>query len=107
MRSLLQSLILLFIAGPALLVAPQEPASGRDAGYVLGPEDQLAVRVLELEEFNAQNLPPVRIDLRGNIALPLVGRIHVAGLTVEQLETEIARRLLNVMQEPEVTVAVA
>lgn len=77
------------------------------AGYVLGPEDQITVRVLDLDEFNAQNLTPVRIDMRGNIRLPLVGRLHAAGLTVEKLESEIAVRLSNLMNDPEVTVAVA
>jgi polysaccharide biosynthesis/export protein len=106
MTLLFQSVIVFFIAGSVFTAASQTPASERHPGYLLGPEDQLTVRVLELEEFNAQNLMPVRIDLRGNIRLPIVGRIHAGGLTVEQLEAEIVSRLSKIMLEPEVTVAV-
>jgi len=93
--------------GPAALDDARPDTSRSIAGYMLGPEDQITVRVLDLDEFNTQNLTPVRIDMRGNIRLPLVGRLHAAGLTVEKLEAEIAARLSNLMNDPEVTVAVA
>jgi polysaccharide export outer membrane protein len=76
------------------------------ASYIVGPEDVITVRVLDLDEFDPKTLAPIRIDLGGNIRLPIAGRIQASGLTVEQLETEIARRLSNVLQEPEVTVSV-
>ena len=46
------------------------------------------------------------MDPQGNIRLPLVGRIHVAGLSVDQLEAKIAGALTSVMNKPEVTVTV-
>jgi polysaccharide biosynthesis/export protein len=84
----------------------QPSLSKRMAGYILGPEDVITVRVLEIEEFNSQNLGAIGVDPQGNIRLPLAGRIHVAGLSVEQLEAKIAQALTSVMNDPEVTVTV-
>jgi polysaccharide biosynthesis/export protein len=47
-----------------------------------------------------------QIDLQGNVSLPMVGRIHVSGLTVEALEKLVAERLGRVLKSPEVTVNV-
>ena len=77
-----------------------------DTAYVLGADDQISVRVLELEEFSAQNLPALRIDPAGDIRLPLAGRVHAAGLTVERLQAAVAHRLSVILKNPEVTVSV-
>lgn len=71
------------------------------ANYILGAEDQLAIVVLDLEEIKGDK--PVRIDFRGDINLPIVGRVHAAGLTMEQLETELEKRFKVVLQDPQVT----
>ena len=73
------------------------------AAYVLGPDDQIAVRAPDAEEIGDK---PIRIDMGGYIRLPLVGRIKASGLTVEQLESEIAARLKVYIREPEVSVSV-
>ena len=44
----------------------------------------------------------VRVGSQGEINLPLLGRIHVAGLTEEQLREELKRRLLKYMYDPQV-----
>jgi polysaccharide biosynthesis/export protein len=75
-------------------------------GYLVGSEDVITVRVLDIEEFSPQNLAAIRVDNQGNIRLPILGRIHVAGLNVEQIEDVVTKALLSVMQAPEVTVAV-
>jgi polysaccharide export outer membrane protein len=75
-----------------------------DPAYVLGPDDQVVIRVLDVDEIGAA---PYRIDLRGNLNVPLVGRLRAAGLTVEQLESELALRLKKYLLDPTVTVAVA
>ncbi len=75
----------------------------RPADYVLGVDDVVVVRVLDLDEIKPD---PLRIDMRGFINLPLVGRIQAGGRTVEQLEREIALRLDNILHKPEVTVSV-
>ncbi len=96
--------VLLFSLANAGLVA-QSPASQR--GYILGPQDSINVQVVDLVEFDPKVLGAIRIDGQGNIRLPLAGRIQAAGLTVEQLEKEVATRLSKVMKDPEVTVSIA
>ncbi len=72
--------------------------------YILGPEDQIAIRVLDLEEFPKE---PLRIDASGNISLPLIGTVEAGGKTVNQLETEIADRVKKYLVNPQVTVSIA
>jgi polysaccharide export outer membrane protein len=73
------------------------------SGYILGPGDQIAVRVVNFEEINDK---PIAIDLSGCIHLPMVGQIPVSGLTVEQVGSEIARRLEVYVKQPDVSVSV-
>ena len=78
--------------------------------YLLGPDDQIAIRVLDLEEFaeGATGKDRVyRIDLRGQVNLPLIGRLKVSGQTVEQFETTLVERLKEYLKTPSVTVMVA
>jgi protein involved in polysaccharide export with SLBB domain len=47
------------------------------SSYILGPADQLTVFVADLEDFDDRQ---VRVDTRGDVNLPVVGRIHAGGL---------------------------
>jgi polysaccharide export outer membrane protein len=89
----------------SLLPAQQTSPSGRE--YVLAADDGLSINVVDLAELDAKTLGVVRVDHQGNIHLPLAGRIHASGLTVEQLESEIGKHLSSIMQSPEVSVSVA
>ena len=85
---------------------PEHPASPPvdDASqYVLGPEDQIKIWALGVEEISDK---PVRIDPSGEIDLPLVGRVHAAGLTVEQLRSALAQQLAKEVREPRVSVGI-
>ncbi|QHD69756.1 polysaccharide export protein [Sphingobium yanoikuyae] len=53
-----------------------------------------------------QKLPPTRIDDQGDIAIPYVGTIHIAGLTTGEVEATIRKALLRVSQNPQVLVTV-
>jgi polysaccharide biosynthesis/export protein len=70
--------------------------------YTLGPEDQILIRVLDAEELSAKE--PIRIDARGTITMPMIGRLTAGGLTTDQLETEIETRLKKFIHDPDVTV---
>ena len=72
--------------------------------HVLGPEDQITIRALHAEEIADR---PVFVGTNGYINLPLVGRLKAAGLTVEQLESELTQRLAKYLEDPRVAVAVA
>jgi len=80
-----------------------EPPSLLSPNYRLGPGDQITIRVLDVEEINEK---AVRIDLLGDIKLPMAGRVRAGGLTAEQLETELTARLTRYVREPQVSVFV-
>lgn len=71
--------------------------------YVLGPDDAIVIHAVEAEEINGK---PLRIDMTGNIRLPLVGRVRASGLTVEQFENELIERLKTYIKDPQVSVNV-
>lgn len=74
------------------------------AEYVLGPDDQIVVRALDVEEIDGK---VARVDLHGYVDVPLLGKFKAAGLSVEQLESELAKQLRKYVQEPQVTVTVS
>jgi len=51
-------------------------------------------------------LPGVRVDDQGYIRVPFAGRVRAAGLTAEQLQETIRRRLKGMSQDPQVLVAI-
>jgi polysaccharide biosynthesis/export protein len=71
--------------------------------YLLGPQDQLAIRIADLEESPSA---PLRIDPSGNIDLPLVGPMHAAGLTISDLRAQLTNKFSKFIQEPVVSVSV-
>lgn len=90
-----------------LLLQADEKISSNKEGYVLGPDDGLTISVMDVSELDAKALGTVRIDHQGNIQLPLAGRVHASGLTVEGLENQIAEHLSGVMNEPQVSVSIS
>jgi polysaccharide export outer membrane protein len=92
---------------PASQNAPQPvqqlPPDTVRPNYVLGPNDQILIRAPEAEEIDNR---PFRIDGDGNINLPLVGRIHAAGMTLQELESDLVKRLREYIREPQVFVTV-
>ena len=89
----------------ANLPTQQPPATTApsSSGYVLGPDDQILIRALDGLDIGDK---PVLIGTNGNITLPLIGRVQAAGLTVEQLEAELASRLKAYVKEPQISVTV-
>jgi protein involved in polysaccharide export with SLBB domain len=61
--------------------APLDFASATPT-YVVGPEDELRVRIWGEINFSSN----IRVDRSGNIYLPRIGAIHVAGLQFSALE---------------------
>lgn len=89
-------------AGAAPAGAAQAGESdGREVEYRIGPEDLLEIQVFGVPELSSTE----RVDLRGFVDLPLVGRIEAAGLTAEELEARIEAALAeDYLQEPDVSV---
>ena len=102
-------------SGPALSASQQanqvmtpttDPAilnpGARD--LMLSPGDLLQVRLFGVPDF----APPLRIGVDGAIQLPLIGVVSIAGLTVNNAEDLIARRLMDagMYKNPQVTIQV-
>jgi polysaccharide export outer membrane protein len=93
---------LLMIAGcvgPAITTGPQQAA----APTQLGAGDRLRIIVFGQNQLSGDFF--VADD--GDISLPLVGRMHVAGMTAADAEQAIRRRLANgIVKEPVVNIDV-
>jgi polysaccharide export outer membrane protein len=85
-------------------VANQAFAQAGAAAYVLGPQDALNIRVVDMEELGEEPYP---IDLAGYITLPRIGRVAAAGLTVQELQALLTDKFKEYLQEPVVSLTVA
>jgi polysaccharide export outer membrane protein len=113
----------------AALCAERSATAGAADGYRLGPDDLVEVRIPDLLEAqaplqtSAQSGTPgrpsvgaapafqqgLRIDKHGNLSIATLGQVPVAGLTPDEAEREIARRLVKagILDAPQVSVLVA
>jgi polysaccharide biosynthesis/export protein len=71
--------------------------------YVLGANDQILVREPNTDEINEK---PFRIDSDGNVNMPLVGRIHVTGMTVQEFEADLTTKLRDYIRDPHPIISV-
>jgi polysaccharide biosynthesis/export protein len=86
-------------ADPALFFTV--PTNSTD--YVLGPEDVIELKVLQMSELNVTN----RIAGDGSITLPFLGSVQVSGLTATEVSDKIAKQLGDqFLQNPQVSVFV-
>jgi protein involved in polysaccharide export with SLBB domain len=67
--------------------------------YRLGPDDELAIRVLQQPDYS---LEKVKVSRVGTIYHPLLGEITVAGLTVEQLKKQLTTDFSEYVLDPTV-----
>lgn len=78
--------------------ANARPVGARD--YRIGPEDLLDIQVFGVDQLSRS----VRVNSRGHVSLPLIGAVPVAGLTAQEAEQAISRRLAeNYLQNPQVS----
>ena len=94
--------------GPVQAAPGQTAATRTDAkappaaDYLIGPEDLLDISVWNNPALS--RTAPVRPD--GKISLPLLNDVDAAGLTPMQLRDVIAKKLVEYMPNPEVSVIV-
>jgi len=85
----------------ASLVLAQPP---RDAGtYLLGPEDQVAIRALHAVELGER---PYLINASGFVTVPMLGPVKAAGLSVEEFERALSTKLGEFLTDPQVVVTI-
>lgn len=91
-------------SAPAQTPAPRDlPPDSIRPNYMLGPSDQILIRCPQAEEINEK---PFRIDAEGNLNLPLIGKIRAGGLSQQELEAEVTRRLKEYIRDPQVIINV-
>jgi polysaccharide export outer membrane protein len=93
---------------PALAQVPSAPTvfnstSVSRPSYILGPGDQVDIRVFDYAEFTG----PRTILPDGTITMPLLGQIPASGRTPEQLSQDLSNRLKVYLVNPVVTVSLA
>jgi polysaccharide biosynthesis/export protein len=77
------------------------PSSG--TSYRIGPDDLLDISVFDVPDLDRT----VRVSASGDISLPLLGMVPVAGQTPQELEASLADELrAHFMKDPQVTVFV-
>ena len=75
-----------------------------NSGYEVGPDDVLTVNVFLIEELSGNYM----VSGRGEITLPLVGSIKVAGMAVEEIEMILtAAYSEKYLENPDITVFVS
>ena len=74
---------------PAAAAAPA-PIGGVSAptGYILGPNDQVSVDVFGEDDLRVAN---GRLNPEGNLNVPLLGSVHLAGLTTTQAVSKLTQ----------------
>lgn len=72
-------------------------------GIIIGPEDTVSIVALDADEISKS----WRVASSGELNLPMLGKIQAAGLTVDQLEQEVATRMKRFYRDPQVTVFVS
>jgi protein involved in polysaccharide export with SLBB domain len=83
--------------------AAAEPAPFAGANYKIAPDDMLDIRVFRQPDFNTI----ARVGYDGSVMVPLVGRIQVAGLAVDEAARMIQSKLAaGFLPDPQVSINV-
>ena len=87
----------------AYAIFPPTEAQAPVREFVLGPSDTISVVVFNEPEVSA---PQLRIDVAGNVNLPLVGKMRASGITTEAFGKQIEEKLSGggYLRQPRVTV---
>jgi len=96
--SLVSTLFLLLI-----LPGAQETARPPGKAILVGPDDAITISSTHSEEISKT----WRVNASGELKLPMIGTVKAAGLTVEELEREIGKRLSKYVRDPQVSLYVS
>ena len=87
---------------PEVAAVREDSLNAGPGAYLIGPEDVLDISVWKEDALKKESL--VRPD--GGISFPLVGDLHAAGKTTEEVRLEITDRLKKYIADPAVSVSV-
>ena len=74
-----------------------------DDVYILGSNDLLSVEIVGTQNIILRNIP---INLSGDIVLPSIGVINIAGLTISRAQKKVEDRLAETFKNPSVSISI-
>ena len=92
--------------GKANVPTPSLPSTFQSGGVTpIGPGDLLEVTVFDTPELSGK----VRVSNSGDVSLPLIGSMHVAGMKTDEMQSLVARKLIDgqMVKDPQVTIFLA
>jgi len=98
-------LVLACVCAFQVALAQSGPPSivGEGSSFVLGPDDQITIRGVEIEEIAEK---PFQVGQDGLITLPLVGVMKAGGMSLRDFEAALTTRLSEIIRHPAVSVTV-
>ncbi len=92
----------------------KQPPISNQSGLTATPEGFESLKLapgylLEMDVYNTPEMSTqLRIDAQGDVTIPLIGSLHIAGDTLSQAQNAIAKALVDkeILQAPEVTLNV-
>lgn len=95
------------VSGPGATAKQEDPSKDSDDGSMvkLGPGDLLEINVYNVPELTSK----VRVSNAGDVYLPLIDYVHIEGLTQEEAQSLIEKRLSDggFVRNPHVTIFVS
>lgn len=103
-QGLQPSLDLQMSQSAAIVGAPAAATAARQGIYRIGAGDTVSIMVYQEPDLS---LPEAKVGPDGIVALPLLGDLHVAGLTSRELQRLVTEKLADgYLRQPNVTVNV-
>jgi polysaccharide export outer membrane protein len=96
------AIVVLLMMAPLAGISAPTPDSPAGPGYIIGPEDVMMISVWKDEHLTKEVV--VRPD--GMVSFPLVGDVQAAGRTVEEVRSDVTKRLSRYMPNAQVSVSV-
>ena len=106
-HGLTQRRVVLFLcvcSGLALGQSPVAPPAVPGVDYRIGAGDEINIHITDADEVKDAFANSFLTDSDGFITVPMVGRIHAAGLTTAELQTQVREGLKKYMVDPQVFV---
>ena len=103
MTKALRFIVVVLLTGCFAVLSSQVSQREDTSTYVLGPDDQIKIWALGLEQLSDKN---VRVEPNGDIDLPIYGKIRAEGLTLDQLKAELVKRFSQDVLNPEVSIEI-
>jgi polysaccharide export outer membrane protein len=90
--------------GPRFIIPETASLAGPERNYAIGGKDVISIAVFEEPDLTKDE---IRVENDGFISFPLIGRIHVGGLSTKEIENLLVQRLKkDFLVNPQVTVQV-